>query len=68
MSTLTFSMFTAMILVCPIAAATPDKNHNDAFIPGTVDENTLVKEVRHALVTLPYYGVLTSPFVLTAAL
>jgi hyperosmotically inducible protein len=38
-------------------AEKPDKNHNDAFVPGTRDENELAREVRHQLVTLPYYGV-----------
>src|ERR1700733_4593777 len=47
----------AAILVFPATGANPDKDHNDAFVPGTVDENKIIKEVRHALVTLPYYGV-----------
>ena len=33
------------------------KNHIDAFMPGPVDENELSQEVRHQLITLPYYGV-----------
>ncbi len=45
------------VLVFPALAADRDKNHNDAFVPGTADENKIIKEVRHALVTLPYYGV-----------
>jgi hyperosmotically inducible periplasmic protein len=47
----------AVVLVFPSIAADRDKNHNDAFVPGTTDENKVVKEVRHALVTLPYYGI-----------
>ena len=47
---------TAVLLV-PALAADRDKSHNDAFVPGTADENKITKEVRHALVTLPYYGV-----------
>jgi hyperosmotically inducible protein len=38
-------------------AAKNDKNHNDAFIAGNVDENRIAREVRHELVMLPYYGV-----------
>ena len=38
-------------------AAKNDKEHNDAFMPGTRDEGEIAKEVRHQLVTLPYYGV-----------
>ena len=45
------------VLVFPALGADRDKNHNDAFVPGTADENKIIKEVRHALVTLPYYGV-----------
>jgi hyperosmotically inducible periplasmic protein len=39
------------------SAAKRDKNHMDAFMPGVVDENELAREVRHQLITLPYYGV-----------
>jgi len=34
-----------------------DANHKDVFIPGDANENRIAKEVRHELVTLPYYGV-----------
>jgi hyperosmotically inducible protein len=47
----------AAVLLFPAQAADRDKSHNDAFVPGTADENKIIKEVRHALVTLPYYGV-----------
>jgi hyperosmotically inducible periplasmic protein len=47
----------AAVLVFPALGGDPDKDHNDAFVPGTADENKIIKEVRHALVTLPYYGV-----------
>jgi hyperosmotically inducible periplasmic protein len=33
------------------------KDHNDAFVSGTPDENRIAREVRHRLVMLPYYGV-----------
>src|SRR5271168_4455224 len=32
-------------------------SHLDPFVRGPADENTLVKEVRHNLLMLPYYGV-----------
>jgi hyperosmotically inducible protein len=35
----------------------PDKNHQDAFMPGDPAENEIAREVRHQLVLLPYYGV-----------
>src|SRR3954467_9981364 len=31
--------------------------HNDAFVPGNAEENRIAREVRHQLVTLPYYGI-----------
>src|ERR1700685_4039197 len=34
-----------------------DNNHSDAFIPGDPNENKIAQEVRHQLVSLPYYGV-----------
>jgi hyperosmotically inducible protein len=44
-------------VVITAKAAKHDKDHNDAFMPGIKDEAELAKEVRHELVTLPYYGV-----------
>jgi hyperosmotically inducible protein len=38
-------------------AGAQDKNHRDAFVPGGADENRIAREVRHQLVTLPFYGV-----------
>jgi hyperosmotically inducible protein len=34
-----------------------DKNHNDVFIAGPEGETRLVREVRHQLLMLPYYGI-----------
>ena len=34
-----------------------DSGHNDAFIPGSAEENRIAREVRHQLVMLPYFGV-----------
>jgi hyperosmotically inducible protein len=44
-------------LLSPSFGAKKDNDHNDAFIPGDASENKIAKEVRHQLVTLPYYGV-----------
>jgi hyperosmotically inducible protein len=47
----------AFALSAAAVAAKRDPNHNDAFITGDANENRIVREVRHQLVTLPYYGV-----------
>jgi hyperosmotically inducible periplasmic protein len=48
----------AVLLLLPLAmTAKKDKNHNDAFMPAEPNEAQLMKEVRHRLLTLPYYGV-----------
>jgi hyperosmotically inducible protein len=39
------------------AADKADKKHNDPFVSGSPDEGKVAKEVRHHLVTLPFYGV-----------
>jgi hyperosmotically inducible protein len=53
------ALFLAFSLVGPnlSPAADKDKNHHDAFMPGDADENRIAREVRHQLVTLPYYGI-----------
>jgi hyperosmotically inducible protein len=38
-------------------AGAQDKQHHDAFVPGDTNEARLAREVRHELVTLPYYGI-----------
>jgi hyperosmotically inducible protein len=42
-------------------AAKNDKaeDHNDAFMNGPANESQIAKQVRHALLTLPYYSVFT---------
>lgn len=47
----------ALALSAVAVAAKHDSNHNDAFITGDANENRIAREVRHQLVTLPYYGV-----------
>jgi hyperosmotically inducible protein len=48
---------TALALSAAAVAAKHESNHNDAFVAGDASENRIAKEVRHQLVTLPYYGV-----------
>ncbi len=35
----------------------PQKDHNDAFIAGPENESQIAKQVRHNLLTLPYYSI-----------
>jgi hyperosmotically inducible protein len=41
----------------PAVFAAKGKERNDAFIQGAPDEGRIAHEVRHRLLTLPYYGV-----------
>src|SRR5437868_14372433 len=50
-------VFVAMLFTSSPASAKQDKNHNDAFMRGSPDENRIAKQVRHELLMLPYYGV-----------
>ena len=49
----------AALCMLPLSAAPEknDKEHNDAFMPGNPAASRIAREVRHELVTLPYYGV-----------
>jgi hyperosmotically inducible protein len=47
----------AALLATAAFAQKQDNNHNDAFIPGSAEENRIAREVRHQLVMLPYFGV-----------
>jgi hyperosmotically inducible protein len=51
------AVITGVFLVSTAVADKRDKNHNDAFVNGAPDEARIAKEVRHQLVTLPFYGV-----------
>jgi hypothetical protein len=42
-----------------IAGFAAQKDHNDAFTAGDPTETRIAQQVRHQLVMLPYYGVLT---------
>ncbi len=45
------------LAIAPLGAFAKDKDHNDAFMPGSPSESDLAREVRHKLVLMPYYGV-----------
>ena len=40
-----------------MALMAKNNNHNDAFMPGESNESQIMKDVRHQLLMLPYYGV-----------
>ncbi len=46
-----------VLLLSPGFAQKQDKNHNDPFVAGGTNEDKVVKQVRHELLSLPYYGV-----------
>ena len=57
-----FALLLAGSLLIPASFAAKgdkkeDKKHQDAFVAGSADENRIAREVRHQLVTQPYYGV-----------
>ena len=56
---LTTLMIAALVAVGSAAERgnRPDDSHNDVFVPGDASESRIAREVRHQLVTLPYYGV-----------
>lgn len=47
----------ALTLVPFSIQAAQDKQHHDAFVPGNNSESRIAREVRHQLVTLPYYSI-----------
>jgi BON domain len=49
----------AVLLAASGLAENPNyqKNHNDAFVPGPENESQMAKQIRHKLLTLPYYSV-----------
>lgn len=51
-------LITPFICLVPVVfAAKHDKSHQDAFITGPGDAGRIANQVRHELLTLPYYGV-----------
>src|SRR5579863_7425210 len=51
------TLLLAVLLLPAGLAAKHDKDHNDAFRAGPVDESRIPQKVRHELLMLPYYGV-----------
>jgi BON domain len=51
------AVVTSLLLVSSAVAQKRETNHHDAFISGGPDEGRVAREVRHQLVTLPFYGV-----------
>lgn len=52
------AMALAFLMTFPLGfAAADDQKHNDAFVTGDPNEARIVREVRHQLLMLPYYGV-----------
>jgi hyperosmotically inducible protein len=48
----------AIVLLLPLTmTGKKDKDHNDAFMPDGQNEAQITKEVRHQLLTQPFYGV-----------
>jgi len=47
----------ASLLLAAAGFAAQKSDHNDAFVAGPAAESNLARQVRHALLMLPYYGV-----------
>lgn len=47
----------AVLFLASGYAADSHKEHNDAFMPGPENEAQMAKQVRHNLLTLPYYSI-----------
>lgn len=47
----------AFLVLLPVASTAKNNNHNDAFMPGEPNEARMMKEIRHQLLLLPYYGI-----------
>jgi hyperosmotically inducible protein len=48
----------AGFMLCGTGLAAPqNKNHNDAFVPGSPSDTRIMKEARHQLLMLPYYTI-----------
>jgi hyperosmotically inducible periplasmic protein len=56
-------LFAATVSICCAqtdiggSSGRQEAKHNDSFIPGSAEETKIAREVRHQLVTLPYYGI-----------
>jgi len=47
----------AVCATCGFAQNSNSNEHNDAFMPGPENEAQIAKQVRHNLLTLPYYSI-----------
>lgn len=56
MKSIGFVLLAGMMAMSGTLAA-KDKQHIDPYINGPVDENKMIREIRHKLVTMPYYGI-----------
>ena len=50
-------LFAFLLFLPPMAIVAKKDNHNDVFMPGEPNEARTMKEIRHQLLLLPYYGV-----------
>lgn len=60
MNRIGFAVFAGALLISSAFGAAKDKDdkqHMDPYVTGPANESRLVQEIRHQLVTLPYYGV-----------
>jgi|SRR5665213_197043 len=58
MNRIGFVLLAGMLAISgSLAAKDKDSNHIDPYINGGPGESKMVREVRHQLVTLPYYGI-----------
>jgi hyperosmotically inducible periplasmic protein len=51
------AMLASALVLSSSGLMAKDKDHIDPYVNGPADENRLVKEVRHQLVTMPYYSI-----------
>jgi len=47
----------SILLLSPAVNLAAQKQHNDAFTAGPANESPLARQIRHALLTLPYYSI-----------
>ena len=53
-----FVLLTGMMVMSgALSAKDNDKQHMDPYVNGPANENKMIQQIRHKLVTLPYYGV-----------
>ena len=55
----TLGLATMTLLAVSLGVADQKKTHNDVFTSGPPDEQQLARQIRHNLLTLPYYSVFT---------